>query len=368
MTHQFTAQDIAALVAQAAFAAAQATQQQHQQPAAGALPPHLRNQAKARLYADRKSGNISQWLREMRTYCRLVGSNMDDPANAASCRCILEANLTGEAAQFVLTRMDRLTGNDDQFLTLPGFIEELKQRFTCPEEETEARRKLDNLRMTRGMSARAYCETFQRLLDAAATVADPEAFYRFKQGLPENLRNWLKYSQSTGQCKTLHEAMALVIRMDDADDQERLQPATKAEPMAMELDQLRAQLSRIGMDAHGQSGAPRASTSRPGRDPRRDPRWPQWAKRSDDTIQRCLKERSCFLCFKSGHAWPSCPKLDGAAFPSRAEPHGGHTRSPSPDWRTRAPAGGPAWRHNQPRDAPLSRDRSPTSPRGSKNG
>lgn len=86
-------------------------------------------------------------------------------------------------------------------------------------EELEARTKLDKLCMTRGMRAREYCE-FQRLLDSAATVAEPEAMFRFMQGVPEHLRNWMKYIQ----CKTLHEAMALVIRMDGTGDQEQLHP------------------------------------------------------------------------------------------------------------------------------------------------
>jgi len=84
----------------------------------------------------------------------------------------------------------------------------LTQCFTHPREVHNARRALDNLKMS-SMSARDNCNKIEMLLDEAPPMREPDVLLCFHKGLPEWLQTWMSYHEP----QLLHEASMLVCKM-----------------------------------------------------------------------------------------------------------------------------------------------------------
>jgi len=151
------------------------------------LPKHIRSQVKPRPYESReKSGRFKTWERDIRQFCRLQGLEPDlSPEQDIICRQIIEMSCTGEALLYI----QRI---DPHRHTFESLLQALSDRFTHPEEARNARKALDNLRMS-GMSARDYCNKFERLLDEAPPMSEADILFCFHKGLPEWLQTWMNY-------------------------------------------------------------------------------------------------------------------------------------------------------------------------------
>ena len=253
---------------------------------------------------------------------------------------------SGEALQFI----QRIKPHRHTFESL---LAALAQRFTHPEEVRNARRALDNLKMS-GMSARDYCNKFERLLDEAPPMSEPDILFCFHKGLPEWLQTWMNYQEPT----SLHEATMLVCKMaGQRQETNSAQPSGSGrEPMEIgrlskKLDQATAALNRLTTsDPTSRFNANRPYTNpsrvpfRPypynpdtdPRDPRNDARWPSWAKDMDMThITACRRSGRCYFCGTpiNQHVWFECPKMNSR--PTSPIQMRQPSRSPSPTWTAR---------------------------------
>lgn len=308
---------VASKAHQATLGAVQNTQQlQHN---SNLLPKHILTQTKPRQYENReKSGIFKVWAREIRNYCRLQGLDPDTNLNHNFlCKQVVELNCIGEAQSY----LQRLPYYAPAISTFDGILEALAARFTHPEEARNARRALDNLKMTGTMTARDYCNRFERLLDEAPPMSEDDVLYSFHKGLPQWLQQWLNYEEP----KTLHNAINLVCKM------------------AGQLQQPSAQPMEIGKMGRGTPAGLRTMPSaRPAEikrrlpphiDPRKHPRWPPWKKATEMELLGCMDRRACFICHKTGHHWTTCNLLRPSNPPSLkpSQPN----RSPSPTWAPR---------------------------------
>ena len=164
-------------------------------------------------------------------------------------------------------------------------------------------------------------------------MSTPDVLYTFTKGLPEELQVWLQHDNA----QTLQDAENIVVKMSGNEPFATYNSSPTPEPMHLgsmqqTLQRATAALSRLNV-------APRRPA--PKRDPRKHPLWPSWACVHESQLARCRNEHKCFICFKDGHAWPDCPRLQGNRSPS-ATTLAEQSPSPPGSWRARPPSPGRA--------------------------
>ena len=130
------------------------------------------------------------------------------------------------------------------FWTFEGLISALQARFTYPEEDEQARRALDALRMCNKTSARTYCTQFESLLDDVVHMSDSDVMYAFTKGLQPRLKEWVLHDRP----ETLQAAIEIVVRMSGSDESHTSAPSEQAPSSSpMDVDRNIAALSRLDM-------------------------------------------------------------------------------------------------------------------------
>lgn len=307
---------------QAAQQAVSAVHASHTQPQ-NSLPKSILNLVKPPPYENKaKSGKFIHFERGVRQFIRVQGLQPEAHfQHNQQCRTIVEVCCVGEALSYI-HRLAETLPQPHSFYTFEGLLKTLKDHFTFTEETDQARKELDSLKLTRGMSARTYVQKFNSLLDDIPNMSVKDQLFAFSKGLPTELDMWVRHDAP----QTLEDAQNLVIRMSSS---EPSPPVQSPEPMQINslhhaLQRTTDRLARLEM-------APRSSVGR-ARDPRTDRRWPRWGRVDDRQIAQCKQGNKCFLCFQPGHPWPACPRLHGQRSPSAQSLQ----RSPSPpNWRAR---------------------------------
>ena len=302
----------------------------------GVLPKHIRSLHKPPTYENRdKSGKFLHFECALRQYLKVQDMDPANPADAAHCRLVAEICCIGEAQSYIQRLAACNTDPTHPIWTFEGLIAALRQHFTQPEESAVARRTLDNLKLTKHMSVRDYIQHFNTLLDDLPSMSNSDVLYTFAKGLPDELQMWLRHDDP----QNLQDAENIVVKMSGSAAKDASMPSGSAPPSTPEPMQINSLLSTLSALQLGPNKKPPDKPRYPP-DPRRDRRWPSWARNmSSHEIDRLRRERRCFLCYKQGHPWTDCFRLNNR--PRSPSPQGLAARSPSPpSWRACPPSPG----------------------------
>lgn len=335
LTPQQLQEMLASVGNQAAHQAVHAVQASHAQSSApSALPKNVLNLIKPPPYENKsKSGKFIHFERGVRQFVRVQGFQPDmNGQHNQQCRTIVEICCIGEALSYIHRLAETLPAHHP-FWTYEGLLKSLKEHFTFEEETDEARHALDNLKLTKGMSARTYVQKFNSLLEDIPQLSTKDMLFAFTKGLPNQLQMWIRHDRP----ESLEDAQNLVIRMSGTEP-------SPAGPEPMQLDSLQQTLQQTTDRLARLEMVPRQHAPR-ARDPRKDPRWPRWGRVHDSQLRRCKEGNLCFLCFKDGHQWPECPRLKGQRSPSALSLQDRRSPSPPGSWRVR-PGSPPRGRPN----------------------
>jgi len=209
------------------------------------LPKHIRSLQKPKQFDCKEtSGKFRNWQRDIANFIKLQCLDpKKSPQHNEQCRAVVEMNCVGQALAHV-QRLSVVTPRPHFFWTFEGLISALQARFTYPEEDEQARRALDALRMCNKTSARTYCTQFESLLDDVVHMSDSDVMYAFTKGLQPRLKEWVLHDRP----ETLQAAIEIVVRMSGSDESHTSAPSKQTSSSSpMDVDRIVAALSRLEM-------------------------------------------------------------------------------------------------------------------------
>ena len=292
-------------------------------------------------YSSRKAtGKFLVWIRDVETL--LLAHNLD-PASSdrnvqAQMRTCLKALLRDDAARAVDTWETAATAAGDSqhpVYTYKGLKDLLANRYVAWEDQVNAQWQLFEVQQGR-MSARDYSDKFEQLLTDAGWTENKEMLSLYIRGLRPALQETLltHHVEVTSLAKAIElacKACPLSKGITSVGSQLGPTPmdinSLQGSQVEQQIAGLTAQLAALRSDFNrrgdGQSPRPRLS------DPRQHRLWPRHVQRDDDQMDKCMRERLCYLCNSPGHTWLGCHQLRGRnATPDRDR------RSPGRDYRS----------------------------------
>jgi hypothetical protein len=321
-----------------------------------------------RAYSSRaESGSIRTWLADLESCLGAYGMSVRDalPGSAEDKRLrgSLLCLLTGQARE-ACSRWEQQHRDDlsHTFHTYTGLKQLLELQFGAVEERTQARAQLAQLRQG-AMTIRAYADLYMKLVGESGygTSAGEQQVLtaQFSLGLgpvgqQAYQQRYVYTNQHFKRDPTLAEAIEAACLADATSvPVPTPPPPARAGPTPMELGALdggtavgvvsavEALVARVAA-LEVSAGRQRGGTP----DPRNSSSWPRGVRRTDADIERCRREKRCFLCDSTTHSWMACPQRAGSAGvdAQRYERSGwagrdGLSRNRSPDRRSRSPNG-----------------------------